>query len=40
MSGTITVAPSLPPAMRRAKTGAGAFERDRRPEYHVILNAE
>jgi hypothetical protein len=30
MSGTIPVAPSLPPAMRRAATGAWALERDRR----------
>jgi hypothetical protein len=40
MSGTIMVAPSLPPAMRRATTGAWALERDRRKEYHVILDAE
>jgi hypothetical protein len=40
MSGTVTVAPSLPPAMRRAATGAGALERDRWEEYHVILNAD
>jgi hypothetical protein len=40
MSGMITVAPSLPPATRRAAAGAGVLERDRREEYHVVLNAE
>ena len=40
MGGTVTVAPSLPPATRRAATGAMALERDRREEYHVVLNVE
>jgi hypothetical protein len=40
MSGMITVAPSLPPTTRRAATGARALERDRREEYHVVLNVE
>jgi hypothetical protein len=40
MSGTISVAPSLPPATRRAVMGAWALERDRQEEYRVILDAE
>jgi hypothetical protein len=40
MGGTFAVVLSLPPAMRRAATGAQAHERDRREEYHVVLDAE
>jgi hypothetical protein len=40
MSGTVTVATSLPPATRRAATGARALKRDRREEHHVILDVE
>jgi hypothetical protein len=39
-SGMVTVAPSLPPVMRRAAMGARALKGNRREEYHVILNAE
>jgi hypothetical protein len=38
--GTIVAAPSLPPATRRAVTGASILRRGRREEYHVILDAE
>jgi hypothetical protein len=31
---------SLPPATRRAATGAWTLKRDRREEYHVVLDAE
>jgi hypothetical protein len=40
MSGMITVAPSLPPMTRMAATGARALEKDRRGDYHVVLNVE
>jgi hypothetical protein len=36
----ITIAPSLPPAMRRAVMGAWTLKRDWWVEYHVILVAE
>jgi hypothetical protein len=35
-----TVVLSLPPATRRAATGAWALKRERREEYHVILDVE
>jgi hypothetical protein len=40
MSGTITIAPSLPPVKKRAMTGAGALERDMLEEYHFVINVE
>jgi hypothetical protein len=40
MSGMATVVLSLPPATRRAATGAWALKRERREEYHVILDVE
>jgi hypothetical protein len=40
MSGTIVIAPSLPPTTRRAAMGAWTLKRDRWEEYHVILDAK
>jgi hypothetical protein len=34
------VVSSLPPAMRRMRTGAWALQRDKQEEHHVILDSE